>query len=67
MAAIYLIDFDKGCIRNGSSCWKAANLERLQRSLHKLQGSTRGGLHFSDTDWQALLDGYCQPVTSKPL
>lgn len=63
--SVYLIDFDKGCIRNGSSRWKAANLERLQRSLHKLQGSTRGGLHFSDADWQALLNGYQEPSSGK--
>lgn len=36
---VYLVDFDKGCVRNGADRWKQANLERLKRSLNKLPGN----------------------------
>jgi len=56
---VHLIDFDKGAIRpaNGER-WKSGNLQRLRRSLDKLAGLDT--LHFSDSDWQALLCGYAR-------
>ena len=56
---VYLIDFDRGRMmtaRAGDG-WKASNLSRLERSIHKCLASAldmeqRGQL------WQALLDGY---------
>ncbi len=57
---VYLIDFDKGRIRQAaSSGWRIHNLRRLRRSLDKLKG-LYPDMHFSDTNWQALLDGYDQ-------
>ena len=56
---VYLIDFDRGRMmtdRAGDG-WKASNISRLERSVHKclaasLDMGQRGQL------WQALLDGY---------
>ena len=55
---IHLIDFDKAQIR-GNGDWKAANLERLLRSLRKV---TAGALElrFADSDWEQLRAGYSE-------
>jgi len=53
---IYLIDFDKGCIRPDGA-WKDENLNRLRRSLLKLQG-LHEGFKFSEEDWLALIEAY---------
>ena len=50
---VYLIDFDRGT-RRGAGPWKAANLARLRRSLHKLSG----GSTVIAAAWAAFLDGY---------
>ncbi|MCC2617515.1 3-deoxy-D-manno-octulosonic acid kinase [Aestuariibacter halophilus] len=55
---VWLIDFDK-CGRRRGNRWKAHNLSRLQRSLHKEHGKN-GDYHFCMDDWQALLSGYGQ-------
>lgn len=34
----WLIDFDRGCMRIPETAWRAGNLQRLQRSLHKRRG-----------------------------
>lgn len=52
----YLIDFDKGQIKQPGS-WQQANLARLRRSLDKLKG-LEAQFHFSEQDWQVLLTGY---------
>ena len=57
---IYLIDFDKGKIMPPvavANTWQQANLQRLQRSLHKLR-LQQPAFHFADSDWQALMLGY---------
>ncbi len=54
----YLIDFDKGSIRNSeNNKWKQQNLDRLKRSLIKLKG-TISGFHYDDESWAYLLAGY---------
>lgn len=53
---VFLIDFDKGCIRS-SGAWEQENLSRLQRSLLKLQGM-HDGFSFSDEEWGELMEGY---------
>ena len=53
---IYLIDFDKGCIRQAGD-WKQDNLNRLKRSLLKLQANAEQ-FYFNDADWQQLLSAY---------
>jgi len=53
---VYLIDFDKGRLKTGDG-WKPENLNRLNRSLLKLQG-LHEGFKFSDEDWAALMEAY---------
>lgn len=53
----YLLDFDKGERRTPNPSWQQANLQRLQRSLLKLQG-LHPVFHFSAPDWSALHAGY---------
>jgi 3-deoxy-D-manno-octulosonic acid kinase len=54
---VYLIDFDKGSVRYLGESWKESNLARLQRSLLKFK-SLNEVFHFSQDNWNALLDGY---------
>lgn len=57
--AIWLIDFDKGEIREPgkNEDWKAANLARLKRSLLKEQVK-HPQFHWQEDQWQWLLQGY---------
>jgi 3-deoxy-D-manno-octulosonic acid kinase len=55
-AQIYLIDFDKSGVDQDRS-WQPRTLQRLQRSLLKLQTQDKH-FHFSEANWQALLAGY---------
>ncbi|MGB1581321.1 MAG: 3-deoxy-D-manno-octulosonic acid kinase, partial [Nevskiales bacterium] len=52
----YLIDFDRGRMRSGT-VWKRQNLNRLHRSIIKLQDQGID-LHFSEPCWRQLLQGY---------
>lgn len=53
----YLIDFDRGEQRSsGGDAWKAANLQRLHRSIVKLQ--RKYGFSFETAQWQALQSAY---------
>ena len=54
---IYLIDFDQGTMRPGNGLWKRKNLDRLIRSIEKLQNAGMN-LHFSESNWRQLLQGY---------
>ena len=56
---IFLIDFDRGRLRRPSEHWQQANLQRLKRSLLKLQMRT-DSFYFTESDWQALLGGYSE-------
>jgi len=56
--AVFLIDFDRGKIRNpsdGSQQWRERNLARLKRSLIKLSDSDGNTL---SQGWEALMEGY---------
>ena len=53
---IFLLDFDRGCIRADRSNWREANLARLHRSLAKI--SKDGVVQFTPREWGWLLDGY---------
>ena len=58
-----LIDFDKAVTRINAQAWAQKNLDRLLRSLHKIQALQQASgkpFHFSDQDWQHLLDGYAR-------
>jgi tRNA A-37 threonylcarbamoyl transferase component Bud32 len=53
---VWLVDFDK-CERRAGEDWKAENLARLLRSFKK-EKQLQGGLHLTDPQWAALLNGY---------
>lgn len=53
----YLIDFDRGELRQPNSNWQHANLDRLLRSFNKEQGK-QPELAFSEHCWQQLQNGY---------
>jgi len=59
---IILIDFDRSRRRPGEH-WKLQNLERLRRSLNKLQ-RLKQIQHFNEPVWQQLLDGYFSGVAT---
>ena len=54
---IWLIDFDRCAFKPQDKSWQQANIDRLQRSLLK-EKSLNANFHFSDTQWQQLLEGY---------
>jgi 3-deoxy-D-manno-octulosonic acid kinase len=53
---LFLLDFDRGRIMPGAGAWTERNLDRLQRSLHKIGRSS--GRELRDQDWNHLLRGY---------
>lgn len=55
---VYVLDFDRGRLREVENRWINAVLERLLRSLNKLQ--MRSGLHFTMQDWQVLRHAHDQ-------
>ncbi len=54
----HLIDFDRGCWREPQRRWQQANILRLRRSLEKFLDKSQKVFYFSESDWQALLQGY---------
>lgn len=54
--AAWIVDFDKCAFRAGEA-WKAANLERLLRSLRK-ERRLDPALRWDEAQWQLLLVGY---------
>jgi 3-deoxy-D-manno-octulosonic acid kinase len=53
---IFLLDFDRGRMRDPAGGWRQGNLRRLHRSLAKI--SADGAVHFTPREWRWLLDGY---------
>ena len=53
---VWIIDFDKGAIRQPGG-WQKANLERLLRSLNK-EAKLHTCFHFVPDNWDDLLLGY---------
>ncbi|MEZ5646601.1 MAG: 3-deoxy-D-manno-octulosonic acid kinase [Burkholderiaceae bacterium] len=60
----WIIDFDK-CDRRSGHDWKAANLERLRRSLRKEAGR-RPGFHWKESAWDGLILGYGRTAPQAP-
>lgn len=54
---VYLIDFDKGARKQAPGKWQQDNLQRLKRSLEKLQAQSKT-FYYETADWQALLEAY---------
>jgi 3-deoxy-D-manno-octulosonic acid kinase len=55
-SAVYVLDFDRGRIRERGS-WEQAVINRLQRSLEKTKRQ-RPDVRFAAPQWNALLAGY---------
>jgi 3-deoxy-D-manno-octulosonic acid kinase len=53
--SVYLLDFDRGR-RRARGAWEQAVLQRLQRSLQKIQGQRRD-VYFGEREWGWLLAG----------
>jgi len=53
---IYLIDFDRGCIKQAGK-WKNENIKRLRRSLIKLK-NIHSSFHFTEANWSELVLAY---------
>ncbi len=53
---VWLIDFDKSRHR-ADGAWKETNLARLLRSFRK-ERSINPDLHWQESNWQTLLEGY---------
>jgi 3-deoxy-D-manno-octulosonic acid kinase len=53
---VFLIDFDRGRRRDPGD-WAQGNLDRLRRSLDKINAALPAG-RFNDDDWRSLLEGY---------
>jgi 3-deoxy-D-manno-octulosonic acid kinase len=53
---IYLIDFDRGCIKQ-TGAWKNENIKRLRRSLMKLKNN-HSSFYFTEDNWSELVLGY---------
>lgn len=60
---LYVLDFDRGGLRQPAAAWQQAGLERLKRSLLKRQRQARLK-YFSESDWAALLQGYQGAVSA---
>ncbi len=61
---LYLIDFDRGRVREPETGWQQDNLQRLRRSLLKLGAAREGEAAFDHTIWQPLLDRYGRTLTA---
>lgn len=55
---LYLIDFDRGRIREPADSWQQANLLRLRRSLVKLGAAAQGESVFEEILWKPLIYRY---------
>lgn len=64
-AVIYVIDFDRGELREPARAWREANLRRLRRSLVKLGAARDGENVFEKEIWMPLMRGY-QLMMEKP-
>ena len=59
---LWMLDFDKGELRSPGP-WQQQTLSRLHRSLAKIRG-LNPALHFTRSDWDALLEGYFEASRS---
>lgn len=55
---LWLIDFDRGEIRDTGTAWKLANLARLKRSLLKVGACARDEATLDHEIWMPLMRGY---------
>jgi 3-deoxy-D-manno-octulosonic acid kinase len=55
---VWIIDFDRGQLREPQRSWQQANLARLKRSLLKVGAARNGENAFETGFWQPLLTAY---------
>jgi 3-deoxy-D-manno-octulosonic acid kinase len=55
---VWIIDFDRGQLREPQQAWQQANLARLKRSLLKIGAARNGEAAFEANVWQPLLAAY---------
>lgn len=60
--AMFMIDFDRGRLRQPARAWREANLARLRRSLTKLGASNGDEEIFEKHLWTPLMQGYAQTM-----
>ena len=63
-AAVWLIDFDRGELRNPARTWQQANRARLKRSLLKLGAARNGEDEFERGLWRPLLAAWEKEMAS---
>ena len=63
-AQVWLIDFDRGRLRDPARRWQRANLSRLQRSLYKLGAAHSGAAIFERMLWMPLMVAYEQQLSA---
>ena len=54
---VFIIDFDRGEIKQPHASWQKENIKRLARSFAKEQGRNEV-MHWHQSDWQSLLCDY---------
>lgn len=64
-ARCWLIDFDKATRRAPAQSWQSANVQRLKRSLDKLQQASPHA-HFEQHGWHCLFGAYSK-ASNTPL
>jgi len=64
--AVWLLDFDRGCVRTPQIAWQQANLARLRRSFLKLGALKR--IHGFDAHfWHPLLAAYHKALADRAV
>jgi len=63
-AQIWLLDFDKARRRELAAGWQQANLDRLKRSLDKLQRENPQ-THFGPHEWHCLFSAYSKASNAR--
>lgn len=59
---VYVIDFDRGEIRQPEPQWQQQNMARLARSFAKEAGR-QSSFHWQEKDWQGLMSAYQQALS----
>jgi 3-deoxy-D-manno-octulosonic acid kinase len=63
---VWLIDFDRGELREPQASWQLENLARLRRSLIKLGAANEGEPAFEREVWQPLMHAYEKFLAAAP-
>lgn len=61
---LWMVDFDRGSVRDNGGEWRLSNLRRLRRSLLKLSAGSGDEARFERTIWASLMRGYEEAMSS---